>query len=159
MPLPPIILRTIASLLAPFFLQASASQAEAEDAALQALLHHQPETVAEILAAARAIAFSLAALRTLGRAMEPDQTPELAQRLTAAATRLSQSADRAQRSASRPAKPVPPPAGASFQPLHGQRPLTLADAPWADAFADLAADLFTSRPGSSGRHRPPAAPS
>ncbi|HEY0184289.1 MAG TPA: hypothetical protein VGC09_15875 [Rhodopila sp.] len=95
---PEVLMPLIVSLLAPMFLAASGGDGGlARQAALAAVDAYGARSHAELIASAQIVAFGLAALESLGRAMRGDVSPGMALRLRGNANALNRSAEQNRR--------------------------------------------------------------
>lgn len=147
-PVPPLLDLTVALLTPHFLLATGNDMARARAIAMESLVPYHGLPAADLLLAAQAIAFGVAALSALGEATAPDMAPTTALRLRANANALSRSAQRAHRALAqlqRKAQPPKPRAEPRLQPATPPRNPQIPAA-WANAFADLADQTGTELP-------------
>ena len=113
-----LLLAIIVPFLTPFFLLTTRDLDRAEQAAIGTLQRIQASTSADLLPIAQFIAFGLASLNTLGRAMEENLDTLLVLKLNNSATALARCQERNRRvvDAPRPRKPAARPAPAPAPP-------------------------------------------
>ncbi len=95
------LLDRLADHLAPLFVTNSDDLPTARLMAVRTIASYQPETQADFINIARAIAFSMSALAALSRSAAQDMAPALHLRFFGCATALSRCADQSERSRAR----------------------------------------------------------